>query len=99
MHSFFKNDGFFNRAGLYGVGKFDYADNDIRFGTFCQAALNFVKYHNIEADILHCHNWQTALIPVYKKLNFADLECKVVLTIHVLSCNEFILCLTVSTEA
>ena len=79
---FFKNDEFFNRAGLYGVGKFDYADNDIRFGTFCQAALNFVKYHNIEADILHCHNWQTALIPVYKKLNFADLERKVVLTIH-----------------
>ena len=79
---FFKNDELFNRAGLYGVIKLDYADNDIRFGTFCQAALNFIKYHNIEADILHCHNWQTALIPVYKKLNFSDLECKVVLTIH-----------------
>ncbi|MDT3693295.1 MAG: glycogen/starch synthase [Mucispirillum sp.] len=79
---FFKNDELFNRAGLYGMVKFDYADNDIRFGTFCQAALNFIKYHNIEADILHCHNWQTALIPVYKKLHFSDLECKVVLTIH-----------------
>ncbi len=79
---FFKNDELFNRAGLYGMVKFDYADNDIRFGTFSQACLNFIKYHNIEADILHCHNWQTALIPVYKKLNFSDLECKVVLTIH-----------------
>lgn len=79
---FFKNDDLFNRAGLYGIGKFDYADNDIRFGTFCQAALNFIKYHNIKADILHCHNWQTALVPVYKKLYFSDLECKVVLTIH-----------------
>ncbi len=79
---FFKNDDFFNRAGLYGVVKFDYADNDIRFGVFCQATLNFIKYHNIEADILHCHNWQTALIAVYKKLNFSDLNCKVILTIH-----------------
>lgn len=79
---FFKNDDFFNRAGLYGMVKFDYADNDIRFGTFSQAALNFIKYHNIDADILHCHNWQTALVPVYKKLNYSDLSCKVVLTIH-----------------
>lgn len=79
---FFKNDELFNRAGLYGMVKFDYADNDIRFGTFSQAALNFVKYHNVEADILHCHNWQTALVPVYKKLNYSDLSCKVVLTIH-----------------
>ena len=79
---FFKNDELFNRATLYGMVKFDYADNDIRFGTFCQATLNFIKYHNIEADILHCHNWQTASIPVYKKLHFSDLECKVVLTIH-----------------
>lgn len=79
---FFKNDDLFNRAGLYGMVKFDYADNDIRFGTFSQAALNFVKYHNIDADILHCHNWQTALVPVYKKLNYSDLSCKVVLTIH-----------------
>lgn len=79
---FFKNDDLFNRAGLYGIGKFDYADNDIRFGTFCQASLNFIKYHNIKADILHCHNWQTALIPVYKKIYFPDLECKTVLTIH-----------------
>lgn len=79
---FFKNDDLFNRAGLYGVEKFDYADNDIRFGTFCQASLNYIKYHNIETDILHCHNWQTALIPVYKKLNFSDIKCKTVLTIH-----------------
>lgn len=79
---FFKNDELFNRAGLYGMGTFDYADNDIRFGTFSQAALNFLKYHNIDVDIVHCHNWQTALVPVYKKLNYQDLDCKTVLTIH-----------------
>ena len=79
---FFKNDELFNRAGLYGMGTFDYADNDIRFGTFSQAALNFLKYHNIDVDIIHCHNWQTALIPVYKKLHFNDLKCKTILTIH-----------------
>ena len=79
---FFKNDELFNRIGLYGMGTFDYADNDIRFGTFCQAALNFLKYHNIESDIVHFHNWQTALGAVYKKLNFPDLKCNTVLTIH-----------------
>lgn len=79
---FFKNDELFNRIDLYGMGTFDYADNDIRFGTFNQAVLNYLKYHNIEADIVHCHNWQTALIPVYKKLNFPDLTFKTVFTIH-----------------
>lgn len=79
---FFKNDDLFKRSCLYGTGAFDYADNDIRFGTFCQAAMNYIKYHNIPVDILHSHNWQTALVPVYKKLYHNDLPCKTVLTVH-----------------
>lgn len=79
---FFKNDDLFKRSGLYSSGAFDYADNDIRFGTFCQAAMNYIKYHNIPVDIIHSHNWQTALVPVYKKLYHNDLECKTVLTVH-----------------
>ncbi len=79
---FFKNDDLFGRSGLYGTGAFDYEDNDIRFGTFCQASMNYIKYHNIPADIIHSHNWQTALVPVYKKLYHGDLRCGTVLTIH-----------------
>lgn len=79
---FFKNDDLFGRSGLYGTGAFDYEDNDIRFGTFCQASMNYIKYHNIPADVLHAHNWQTALIPVYKKLYHGDLRCGTVLTVH-----------------
>lgn len=79
---FFKKDDLFSRAGIYGTGMFDYADNDIRFGTFMQAAMNYVKYHNVPVDILHCHDWATALIPVYKKLHHNELDCKTVFTIH-----------------
>lgn len=79
---FLKRDDLFNRVGIYGTGMFDYADNDIRFGTFMQAAMNYVKYHHIPADIIHCHDWGTALIPVYKKLHHNELACKTVFTIH-----------------
>lgn len=79
---FFKRDDLFNRAGIYGAGMFDYADNDIRFGTFMQAAMNYVKYHHVPADIIHCHDWGTALIPVYKRLHHNELACKTVFTLH-----------------
>jgi len=79
---FFKNDELFNRIGLYSAGIFDYSDNDIRFGTFCQAVMNYIKYHDIPIDILHAHNWQASLIPIYKTLHYNDLPCKTVLTIH-----------------
>ncbi len=79
---FFKNDTLFSRIGIYGSGTFDYADNDLRYATFCQAAMNYIKYHDIPADVLHSHEWSTALIPVYKNVNYADMDCKTILTIH-----------------
>lgn len=79
---FFKKEELFSRIGIYGSGTFDYADNDIRFGTFMQAAMNYIRYHNIPVDILHCHDWSTALIPVYKKLHHNELPCKTVFTVH-----------------
>ena len=79
---FFKNDELFNRIGLYATGNFDYSDNDIRFGTFCQAVLNYIKYHDIDVDILHSHDWQCSLIPVYKNMHYSDLKCKTILTLH-----------------
>src|SRR5579871_3041487 len=50
----------FDRPGLYGENSKDYPDNHIRFGVFCRAALDVVR-HLFRPDILHCHDWQSAL--------------------------------------
>ena len=54
----------FDRAGLYGERSVDYPDNHIRFGVFCRAALDVAR-HLFLPDILHCHDWQSALAPIY----------------------------------
>ena len=53
------SDNFFNRGLLYG------ADDDVmRFSFFSKAALEFMLKTNRRPDIIHCHDWQTALVPV-----------------------------------
>jgi len=81
-HYLFRNHELFGRRGVYGTGGYDFSDNDIRFGTFCQACLKFIKYNMPDVDIIQTHEWQTALIPVYKNLLFNELKAKTVLTIH-----------------
>ena len=69
---------YFNRDQLYG-----YDDDILRFGAFCKAALLAQKYfceHDWEVDIIHCHDWHTALFPVYKST--FNTPGKVLLTIH-----------------
>ncbi len=58
---------FFGRDELYGTPQGDYPDNDRRFIFFQQGALEFLKIANFKPDIIHCHDWQTGLIPVYLK--------------------------------
>ena len=76
---------FFDREGLYGTSLGDYHDNAERFALFSRAVLEAVKILGAP-DILHCHDWQTALIPVLLKTlytedpAFARTPC--VLTIH-----------------
>jgi starch synthase len=60
----------FDRTGFYGSGGLDYADNHIRFAVFCRAALGVARYL-FPADILHCHDWQAGLVPVYLRSTFA----------------------------
>ncbi len=50
---------FFNRGAYYGQH-----DDDRRFAFFCRAALEFMWKANKHPDILHVHDWQTALVPV-----------------------------------
>jgi len=69
---------FFDRQGLYGSEKGDYPDNCERFTLFCKAVSEFIE--NNGYDLVHCHDWQTGLIPVYVKLK--GINAKTVFTIH-----------------
>jgi len=77
---------FFDREGLYGNEDGDYEDNLERFQFFSSKVLELLKEFDFKADIIHCHDWQTALIPVYLKERYqADdfyAGTKCVLTIH-----------------
>jgi starch synthase len=53
------SDNFFNRGYYYG-GLDDY----MRFAFFSKAAIEFLFVSNKRPDIIHCHDWQTGLIPV-----------------------------------
>ena len=76
---------FFERDGLYGLPSGDYPDNAERFALYCRAVLEASKILGMP-DVFHCHDWQTALIPVLLHSNYiADPLFKkipVVFTIH-----------------
>jgi starch synthase len=52
-------DNFFNRGGFYG-----YKDEISRFTFFSKASLEFLLKSGRRPDIIHCHDWQTGIIPV-----------------------------------
>jgi starch synthase len=76
---------FFDRPQLYGDKNGDYPDNAERFSEFSRAAIECMKRVWLP-DIVHCHDWQAALVPVLLRTQYAnDLAVRslpVVLTIH-----------------
>ncbi len=52
-------DNFFNRGALYG-----FQDDAMRFAFFSKAALEFLLKTNRRPEVIHCHDWQTGLVPV-----------------------------------
>ncbi|CUS80652.1 Starch synthase catalytic domain-containing protein [Candidatus Kryptonium thompsonii] len=66
---FLENEFYYNRDGLYvdSKTKKDYSDNDERFIFFCKGVLESLKKLGWRPDIIHCNDWQTALVPVYLK--------------------------------
>lgn len=62
----------FDRGGLYGETGGDYPDNLERFAYFCRAALIFAKKTGFKFDLVHCHDWQTGLVPVYLKTLYRE---------------------------
>jgi starch synthase len=70
----------FDRPGLYGEDGRDYADNLTRFTFFSRSLLRWLERQPWQPDVIHCNDWQTALIPVI--LAAADRGPATVLTIH-----------------
>ena len=79
------NDEFFDRPTLYG-GPSDYPDNAERFIFFSRAAVELACRQAAPFDIIHCHDWQTGLVPAYQKILYRDwpavANARTVMTIH-----------------
>jgi len=75
----------FDRDGVYGDGGEDHPDNHIRFAVLARAALALVR-HVFRPQVLHCHDWQAALAPVYLRTIFrydpTFAHLKTLLSIH-----------------
>lgn len=78
----------FGRAGLYGEGGTDYADNADRFAVLAAAALELglVDGTASSVDVIHAHDWQTGLVPVLARTDpryrEAYRQAALVITIH-----------------
>jgi len=70
-----KCDEFFDRGSLYGTAKGDYRDNAERFIFFSRCALEACMKLGFAPDIVHCHDWQSGLIPVYLKTIYSNKPC------------------------
>jgi starch synthase len=73
-------DEYFDRASLYGEHGGSYDDNAERFIYFSRAVVELARRAMPPPDIIHVHDWQTALVPVLIKDR--KLPFKTVLTIH-----------------
>lgn len=62
---FVRHDHYFDREGLYGEKGEDYPDNAERFAFFCMASIWTLKGIGWRPDVIHCNDWETALIPTY----------------------------------
>lgn len=79
---FIDNEQYFGRDYVYGSG----TDEGERFAYFCRAVMEALPKLDFIPDVLHCNDWQTGLLPVLLKLQYAKLEVfrsvKTVYTIH-----------------
>ena len=77
---------YYDRAELYGPKGEDYPDNAARFIFFSRAVLETIKALGLDIDVIHCNDWQTALVPVYLKTLYdhepAFRKTGTLLTIH-----------------
>ena len=76
---------FFDRDALYGTPAGDYPDNAERFAMFSRAVLEASKVLGVPR-VFHCHDWQSALVPVMLRTIYAEdpafRDVATVFTIH-----------------
>ncbi|HID36807.1 MAG TPA: glycogen synthase GlgA [Ghiorsea sp.] len=81
-----EQDDLFDREGIYGPSGGAYEDNLLRFTLFDRVALEAIAKMNEPVDIIHCHDWQTGMVPLLKKTQYMHhpnlSRAKVVYTIH-----------------
>ena len=77
-HYFLDNEFYFKRDGYYG-----YFDDAERFTFFCRAVLEALPHCGFMPDVIHCHDWQTALVPLFlQEFYNKNITAKTVFTIH-----------------
>ncbi|MBI4685268.1 MAG: glycogen synthase GlgA [Nitrospirae bacterium] len=57
----------FDREELYGTSQGDYSDNALRFIFFSKGVIGACRGLKFRPDIIHCNDWQTAMVPLYLK--------------------------------
>ncbi len=79
---FVDNEQYFGRDYIYGHG----GDEGERYAYFCKAVLEALPRIDFIPDVIHCHDWQTGLIPTLYKAQYKQLprygNVKTVFTIH-----------------
>ena len=77
---------FFDRLAPYGNRERDFEDNAERFIFFCKAVTETLRLLDIQADIVHAHDWQAGLLPLMlrdaERRHGVTLALKTVFTIH-----------------
>jgi starch synthase len=61
----------FDRDALYGPNNTEYDDNPRRFAVLVRAALEFFAHRGVRPTVVHAHDWQAGLAPVYLKSLYA----------------------------
>lgn len=76
---------YFDREGFYGTAEGDYPDNSHRFLLLSHAAIEIAK-QDFQPDLIHCHEWQSGMLPVLLKTVYRDdpaaARLPVLFTIH-----------------
>jgi starch synthase len=75
-----RRDEYFDRSGIYGGAGRSYEDNAERFIFFSKAVLELARRISPSPELIHCHDWTTALIPVF--VRDRQLPFRTALTIH-----------------
>lgn len=83
---FIQSEEFFERPGIYGTLDHGYADNFERFLFFQKAVVRLIDECDLQPDLVHCNDWQSALIPIllYQGIDgrFRNGKEETLLTIH-----------------